>query len=96
MGDFNINQIHYFVRQLINPLANGAANRSTRGQINRDNELFASSSSSNSSSSTSSGNTSRIEINGLRQGAAQDLLNRDSNASSSDEGNPDPLGCRPQ
>lgn len=100
VGDFDINQIHYFVGQLLNPLANGVNAAMSARQMGRSHELFASSSSNSSSSSTSGGggSTSRIRISGQRPGAAAqgEEPNRDSNDSSSDEGNADPLGCRPQ
>lgn len=101
VGDFDFNQIHYFVRQLVNPLASGVnAAMTARRQMGRRNEFFASSSSNSSSSSSSvgGGTTSRIRISGPQPAAAAqgEEANRDSNASSSDEGTPDPLGCRPQ
>lgn len=95
VGDFDINQIHYFVGQLLNPLANGGHAAMSARQMGRTHELFASSS-SNSSSSSSSGGRIRIRTQRPDAAAQGEEPNRDSNASSSDEGIADPLGCRPQ
>ncbi|XP_064539451.1 DDB1- and CUL4-associated factor 8 isoform X2 [Drosophila montana] len=90
VGDFDINQIHYFIRQLIEPrrsAAGAAAGGGEQGPRERNRNLFRSSSSSSSSSISSSPAPAANN---------QAARTRDSNPSSSDEGNADPLGCRSQ
>ncbi|EDW57096.1 DDB1- and CUL4-associated factor 8 isoform X1 [Drosophila virilis] len=93
VGDFDINQIHYFIRQLIEPRrsAGGAAGGGEQGgPRERNRNLFRSSSSSSSSSISSSPGNADAAAN------QEPPRRRDSNPSSSDEGNADPLGCRSQ
>ncbi|KAH8395252.1 hypothetical protein KR222_004397 [Zaprionus bogoriensis] len=100
VGDFDINQIQYFIHQLINPRlhATGAVHAARR-QMRRNRDMFSGSSSSGSSSSSndSSGhNDNARPANNAAAAAQEQQRNLGGNASSSDEGNTDPLGCRAQ
>ncbi|XP_034481263.1 DDB1- and CUL4-associated factor 8 [Drosophila innubila] len=88
-ADFDINQIHYFIRQLIEPRRGGGGNAAATGQErNRTNFSHTSDSSSSSNSSSS---PHRVASSSQEQHHTAG-----SNESSSDEGNADPLGCRTQ
>ncbi|KAH8301896.1 hypothetical protein KR044_000451 [Drosophila immigrans] len=77
LGDFDINHIHYFIRQLIEPRRGGAA-AAGAGQGPDQPRSYSSS----SDSSSSNGTNPNSPLGG--------------HPSSSDEGNPNPIGCNTQ
>ncbi|KAM8710325.1 hypothetical protein ACLKA7_017024 [Drosophila subpalustris] len=90
VGDFDINQIHYFIRQLIEPRRGGSGGNAAGAQ-ERNRTNFSNSSDSSSSSSNSSSSPPRAAAS-----TQEPRQHGGSNDSSSDEGNADPLGCRTQ
>ncbi|XP_023167211.2 DDB1- and CUL4-associated factor 8 isoform X2 [Drosophila hydei] len=98
VGDFDINQIHYFIRQLIEPRRNAAAAAAGQNPRERNHNLFSSSSSSSSSSSNISLSPGNVATGTGQQQEQQQQQQRrrGSQPSSSDEGNADVLGCRSQ
>ncbi|EDV95541.1 DDB1- and CUL4-associated factor 8 [Drosophila grimshawi] len=96
-GDFDINQIHYFIRQLIEPRRGAAA---PRERLSSSSSISTSSNSTSSisSSTTTSGNNSINPNPGPAAASNHDQQQRQRRrrASSSDDGNADPIGCRSQ